>query len=712
MLCDRCTGIFQLEDPFGSRARTNVISHHANTQLLVSSVEAGCPICQAILSGIDDTHKLLADRRVPFLTKCFMRTMEPETPSQHYFVMNFVHALNGHYKPSPFLFIEQCQNTRPCLPQDRLGDHRDQDSRTSQLMNSWMHGCLQQHPQCRALHAWKRSGSKLQPKRLVDIGDADATTWRLILREDGTSSSKTYATLSHRWNQGGQFTLLSTNIQSFVSSSQPLAILPPVFQDAVKVTRSLGIRYLWVDCLCIVQDSYPDWDAESLDMCNIFSNSICTISLTGFNDNSTGFLDKISHKAPFPRRVQPRWAPNVNGGWCIIDSSLWTSQVTNAPLSKRGWVFQEHFLAPRVIHFGSEQLLWACSSLLACEAFPHGIPEAGQSLRPFDLKYDFALQQDRRGDFAFEHHLAPMNKEDLLLWWCNIVQQYTRTALTRPQDKLIALAGVGEAVSRAEGPPDADDSRGYHAGLLTQHLPLMLEWHLEGDLTLPYKPAGVRPPAYRAPSWSWACLDGPVSYDYLPQRLNGHELGWAESSWKTLIKFVNGNTSDNVDGAGWPIPDRCTGWKPLVCDVKSTVITTNRASSFGQVSGGRLELTGLLVPAADLIRAQDSIEQRCLRLCHPYQDTEADVVTSISGTTSLLPLRCIQLHGSDNDGPFYWATSLLLSPLDAPVSTYRRCGMLSILYTDGVRELGVEITDHPFTAKYPDDTPLETITIV
>ncbi|KAJ2986424.1 hypothetical protein NUW58_g5035 [Xylaria curta] len=576
------------------------------------------------------------------------------------------------------------------------------------MVKTWIHNCLERHPKCRVLHAWRTSGSGFQPRRLVDVGATDGTTWRLVLREGNAIFPATYATVSHRWSPDQQFKLIDKNVEAH-TNAQPLHLLPQVFQDAVKVIKSLGIRYLWADCLCIIQDSLSDWEVESLEMCKIYTNSICNISITGFEDNSTGFLGKTCGYLPLPCGVQPRWAGKIGGGWCVLDPFFWWAQVTKAPLTKRGWVFQERFLAPRVVHFGPEQLLWECASLDACEAFPQGLPATVESPRHTGFKkLDFLLENPADKGFISENnYLVSMTAEDLLYHWCTIVQAYTRTSLTKPNDKLIALAGVAQLMSRSNNHVEAASSEGYLAGLFKQHLLLMLEWHSDGNISSRPEPAGVRPPHYRAPSWSWASIDGRVFYDYLPRNIDD-DLLWARlPSWQILIEHLNEHMNTE-DASPWPIASKCLHWKSLILDVEASV-TNAGGSRFGQVLNADLVLTGVLMLAQDIIMT--SFSNLFLRPVLLYLDTPT-TPDQIQTDTLLLPLRCIQLRSSDNDDPYYWVTALLLEPVDPGESTYKRCGMLSVISTDGVRELGIELTENPFNAKYSDDTKLETIRII
>ncbi|TGJ84188.1 hypothetical protein E0Z10_g4572 [Xylaria hypoxylon] len=671
MICDCCMRIFNLNDHFGGPT-----PHHVNTQSFVSAVTTGCPICRAILSELDEPQKVLSDLSMISSTECFIVDLKGVGSRVQSYYLNFTWKLQGIDQNDRGLLVQQYHTIRPYLPRSPLKAHRGWTGQTLQMVKTWMRNCLEHHPKCQTLHTWKTSGSMFQPKRLVDVGPADGTTWRLILREDNAIFHAPYATLSHRWGTLQQLNLVSDNLQAY-TNDQPLDMLPQVFQDAIKVIQSLGIRYLWADCLCIMQDSLPDWEIESLQMRKIYTNSICTISITGFEDNPTGFLNKTCDYVPLPYPVQPRWARNIQGGWCVLDPFFWWWQVTKAPLTKRGWVFQERFLSPRVIHFGPEQLLWECASLDACEAFPQGLPAVVESPRHTGFKrLDFLFKDNaREGLLPENRHLLSVTEEDLLHHWCGIVQAYTRTNLTKPSDKLIALAGVAQLMSPPDDPTNTMSSNRYLAGLFEQHLLLMLEWHSDGNMYSLPEPSRARPLQYRAPSWSWASVDRRVFYDYLPRGIDEHQLWARKRSWEMSIERLNRHMNPG-DTSHWPLPRKCLSWKSLVFSLQASV-TTAGESPFGQIlddaptNPGQIELN-----------------------------------------TLLLPLRCIQLLSSDNNNPFYWVTGLLLEPVDTDESTYQRCGMMSILSTDGVREIGIELNGNPFMAQYSAGIKLEAIQII
>lgn len=316
-------------------------------------------------------------------------------------------------------------------------------------------------------------------------------TIRLVCTADDPPSGP-YVTLSHCWGAASFIQLVRAKIDNFCSGI-PLSILPKTFKDAVFVTRRLGISYLWIDSLCILQDKddLSDWSAEAAMMDKVYTHSYCNLSAAAAMDSSRGLF--------FPRN--PRSFNSVKVDLCVrgftkeidyvrctvTDRFYWLHNVWESPVNKRGWVLQERLLSPRVLHFGSNQLLWECRELDAAEVYPHGLPNA---LR-------------RSAYTNFKRQEADVDAVHLHEDWRAIVHTYSRTTLSRPGDKLVAISGIAKRMQTI-----LDDE--YIAGLWRADLPIQLLWH-----TLGRKSDGAlsaRPCAYRAPTWSWASLDGEIIF--------------------------------------------------------------------------------------------------------------------------------------------------------------------------------------------------------
>lgn len=253
--------------------------------------------------------------------------------------------------------------------------------------------------------------------------------------------------------------------------------LPSTFQDAVSLTRSLKMRYLWIDSLCIIQDDRQDWRIESSRMCDMYSNAYLTIAAAAASDDSQGFLrqrrSKLACLEPiYPNQEAIRFflQPDKANNYYYMDAC-------DGPLHSRAWTLQERLLSRRVLGFASNQMYWECRG--------HKLrKESGyRSIPPGYL----ALLQPFKGN------------EDLMGLWHRLVEEYSERSLTDPQDKLVALEGLVERFA-------ATSADTFVAGLWKRHF-------LDDLLWRPY-PGGSysHSPVYRAPSWSWASIDGPVWY--------------------------------------------------------------------------------------------------------------------------------------------------------------------------------------------------------
>lgn len=323
------------------------------------------------------------------------------------------------------------------------------------------------------------------PRRVIDVGSEADSQLRLFVPSAPRKGEK-YVTLSHCWGKENVSQLLSSNFSALLEEI-PFESLSRTFQHAVIITRRLGVRYLWIDSLCIIQDSPNDWETQSSFMSRIYWSSFCNISATAAENGSQGLFFPHDVDALTPRYI------SLNIGqtsltYRIYDDTIWDNGVINAPLNKRAWVCQERLLSPRNLHFGSNQLFWECGELSACEQFPQG-----------DHQEDFHSALSTKQEFAVA--IPDTKKEGSLLhileMWNDIIILYTQGLLTFSTDKLVAISGVASIMSLTIGVR-------YLAGLWDTHLTKQLVWIVRG--------MGQSSSVYIAPSWSWASIDGPVWY--------------------------------------------------------------------------------------------------------------------------------------------------------------------------------------------------------
>lgn len=285
--------------------------------------------------------------------------------------------------------------------------------------------------------------------------------------------------------------------------SIPLASLPKTFRDAVIITRRFGIQYIWIDSLCILQDSAADWERESAVMGDIYGFGLINIAARGAVNAEGGCF--ISREAePPPCRLKYLSSDcSTTGSMYIRSPAFQTERLQNAPLDKRGWVLQERLLSPRNLHFGRQQLYWECAETALRQDGKHcdvtndawRVNLDFKSSVIFDTSFPFSSEQ-----LHAENDRQPEKAEVIarnFLQWYKVVRQYTRLELTFQSDKLPAISGIAKTFQAATGCT-------YIAGIWREDLIAGIAW----SLAKPSHEIISR----TLPSWSWARLKGEVSF--------------------------------------------------------------------------------------------------------------------------------------------------------------------------------------------------------
>lgn len=325
--------------------------------------------------------------------------------------------------------------------------------------------------------------------------------------EDLTAQSPTavYMTLSYRWGPNPQLLLLSSNIETFRRRGSPIADLPQTFKDVVAVVRSFGVRYIWIDCLCIIQDSVEDWEAEAPTMRHVYANTVCNVVASASNDPEGGlFRNRQPADLRAPGIVEATLAEGRPEKYFIFEDRYFRLQTcrSNETLHQRGWVYQETFLAPRLLYFTQYQIMWECLERDRCEAFPEGVPfhESRKSLDRLLKWPSDATGDDIDSNKALLSYksVQPLRLSDeALSLWQDTRGMYIGLEFSRPSDKLFAFSGIAKLFREVIG-------QEYLAGLWRSRIIEQLDW----QVVIP-APAPI---TYRAPSWSWASVDGRFTY--------------------------------------------------------------------------------------------------------------------------------------------------------------------------------------------------------
>ncbi|PMD37980.1 HET-domain-containing protein [Hyaloscypha variabilis F] len=438
---------------------------HHRYPVLEKSATLGCPLCEFFVANI---------RKVDTFCSADL-TIDPDTSTLWY--------KHAGYPATPFeLFTER-------------GDHEDASNHIFlrniwpdpfqvgcfNVAQNWLASCTVEHERC------KQSKNISVPTRLLDISE---TCPILCTKRKNVA----YAALSYCWGQDMAVTTTKANFQCHEKGIE-YGGLPKTFQDAISVTRALGIDFLWVDSLCIIQDDEDDWDTECVRMGEYYENAYVTISALSASGSSEGFL----HPRPETQVLRLFETSNV---YIRPRKDFNRRKIfESAALSRRGWTLQERLLSTRILHFSSYEMFWECKTCSAREG------SAKEHINPVDSR----SLSNYEGD-DFKRVLQHMDRDPhspsngAFAVWYRLVRQYTRRSLSRSSDLLPAISALASAFSTITGYT-------YMAGLWaedSQSLLWLKDRGQSGSRTYHSYPREAD--NYRAPSWSWAAVDGAVVF--------------------------------------------------------------------------------------------------------------------------------------------------------------------------------------------------------
>ncbi|KAL2128495.1 hypothetical protein VTI74DRAFT_9107 [Chaetomium olivicolor] len=516
----------------------------------------GCEVCAILSDGIikflsDESHGVIREDveelRIDFNLAGSRRSLE-------------VMLLNTPIKLS-FFASEHNPWLTENLPDLPLGKEVPSTTSSDESL-CW---AIQQVQLCRQSHTTCNSHPPAAlPSRVLDVRAKGESGVRLYEPVEGEKAP--YICLSHCWGHRPFLRTLSGSLDAH-RSEIVWDRLPQTFRDAIAFTRQLGVRYLWIDSLCIVQDDERDWRREAARMAGIYQHATLVISAAKSQGAYGGLY------AELPERHKIYTVEFVPGSLYVShddgddDSQLATEETpqkihlrrtlthphrllspyhassSSLPVFSRGWILQERFLSTRILHFGAEELSFECLCSSTCQCtpssptpFPSPAIDAGAPTwytnlltRSSNPKQYYALTTWASGS---------MSERELQICWRRLVEDYTRLRLTYEKDIFPAISGMAQQMQRVRGTR-------YMAGLWEDSAVLGdLLWHVElppqgyvtgsgaeggnmcdgaggpsgGDGNQEEKEVGwekrwtVRPAKWRAPSWSWASVKPPVEF--------------------------------------------------------------------------------------------------------------------------------------------------------------------------------------------------------
>ncbi|KUJ18523.1 HET-domain-containing protein, partial [Mollisia scopiformis] len=268
----------------------------------------------------------------------------------------------------------------------------------------WLGKCKHSHNRC------SEDVERSLPTRLLHFKEG-------VLKLVSTTKLDTktpYAALSHCWGKIKILRLLKENFETF-HTSVPISELSRTFQDSLKVLTELGLEYIWIDSLCIIQDDAQDWEREAVKMSAVYGCSEITLAASSSEDGSQGlFYDR---QLPAPRLCQLYIGNSTT--FDVIPFQHWSVALSRLVLSTRAWAYQERRLSPRVLFFTSTHLAWQCQTWGAEEWKTEGVDKVSSF---------FNIQSSPHAD----------------TFWDETIKEYAPCKLTFWSDKLIAISGVAK----------------------------------------------------------------------------------------------------------------------------------------------------------------------------------------------------------------------------------------------------------------------------
>ncbi|KAJ9611377.1 hypothetical protein H2200_004561 [Cladophialophora chaetospira] len=361
------------------------------------------------------------------------------------------------------------------------------------IARSWLHQCTSWHCPSSAPGYPKRrceapERTKL-PTRILDLGSDVEPVVKLLVTNNHCDY---YTTLSHCWGGGSSLKLTQESLHIFIQAI-PMEKVPRNFLDAISITRSLGFRYLWIDSLCIVQDSPLDWELESAKMGDIYRNAVLTISASASANTTIGILHtyRPANSTTLKHRLRLK-LDQEDVGEVYLDRRVpheerFRDCFGDLPLACRGWALQEQILSRRNLYYGKRAIYWTCrSSHQSADGAPAGdyLAAAIPNMIP-------AL-------FTMSNTLGTPDHRTIYFNWLLIVETYQLRELTREVDKLPAISGLAREVHQLTGGT-------YLAGIWLADLVNGMLWC---QVTPEFKPNTI----YRGPSWSWVGINGKISF--------------------------------------------------------------------------------------------------------------------------------------------------------------------------------------------------------
>ena len=379
----------------------------------------------------------------------------------------------------------------------------------SSLLKSWYRKCVDCHKQScsdtkqNTQFAPASRAKIVLPKtmRVIDVNDMNVIP---------APKDCTYVALSYVWGDATKVTAKKNTIERWRRKGSLTKLqLPKTFTDAIDLTRDLGEKYLWIDALCIAQDS--NQLAEQLDQMDIvYGQASLVISAAAGKDANEG----LPGYAKRPRPSSNQYVETIQGLRLLASSAPLEYVLKNSKWDTRGWTFQEWSLARRALVFTSSQVYFICNGVSYCEDIAL---ETAPAHKPVWLIMEQCTASTHRHYLEFRYMALSINSG--FRDYRQVVREYSPRELTHESDVLVAISGVLNNLHRAS-------RNRFICGMSVGLLHDALFWVPAGPEPLQRRGASPAHKGVAFPSWSWAGWKGGVKYDNWPGALRANIEEW------------------------------------------------------------------------------------------------------------------------------------------------------------------------------------------
>ncbi|KAH8672209.1 heterokaryon incompatibility protein-domain-containing protein [Ilyonectria robusta] len=511
-LCGRCLQVVRKEHPMIRISGEEPTVDHHNTFRALRQSAKSCELCKAILESARHDRPLEEEAD---LERAF-QGLKLRVEVNHYLCTPYQSSPPSANDISAWglraYWVREEMSTRLILRKE-LDDTRERPIWTSSrpaaveallpTILTWLKECDDTHTSACSLE--RVPELPVLPTRCIDVGKADGSAQPRLAISGGCHGR--YTTLSHCWGKGRLPARLTTSSVLPLSDAIHLDTLPRTYRDAISITRALGIRYIWIDSLCIIQDDTDDWERESANMASIYRNAYLNIAATSALDSDGGCMHTPRPTTSFQIEPAPRWSsggrfpgagpfPGVGPGAtrseqatpALVRPSGSARKLEKAALNTRAWVLQEVCLSRRTIHFAQDQMYWFCAEREASEDGTHvHTPHYGSPRAPLLGPPHWLMGQSDQ-----------ITRGSVYTMWWTLVEDYSSRALTHASDKMAALAGLTQFFQERLGEDEPV------AGMWKAELVDSLCWTCD-PVTDEASRTSPGPP-----SWSWTSVDGPI----------------------------------------------------------------------------------------------------------------------------------------------------------------------------------------------------------